>query len=232
MTAVAPSLAPSLASAYAPQGAWLTQDANPTGKVPVPTGPSGPVDNPVSGTAPVALNPPAAGFTEGPAESPDYFAEPAFPHAGPWPALPEEAQGKEPFGTLPPDGITPAGSYKVPPEIQGLRQTKALLPGHDRHSQDTDTAGWEQYTPTGRVAVRQGWWQDYLGVDYYWPVTRPNLARTRTAAGGNQNVGGVVAQYGDLANSGGNTAYEAAPPPAVTTQQPVTGGAAFPQWGF
>ena len=101
------------------------------------------------------------------------------------------------------------------------------------HSQDTDTAGWEQYTPSGRVAVRQGWKQHYPGVDNWWPVTQPNMARTRTAMGADQSVHGVVAQYGDLANSGGNAAYEPPAPPAVSTQQPAgAGSGTIPQWGF
>lgn len=236
MAAIPSSVAPSLASAYQPGDAWLTQDTtSPTGKVPVTTGPVEPVDDPVNGTAPVGLNPPSFDWTEPELaeQAPDYFAESAFPHAGPWPAIPEEPMGKEPFGTLPPDGITPAGSYKVPPKIEGLAQYRALLPGHDRHSQDTDTAGWEQYTLTGRTAARQSWRQDYPGVQNFWPVTQPNQARTRTARGGNQEVHGTVAQYGDLQNSGGNTAYEPPPPPAVSTQQAQAASAGtVPQWGF
>lgn len=237
MAAVPSSVAPSLASAYTPTNAWLTQDVtDPAGKGPVTTGPSEPVDQAVNGTAAVDLNPPVLDWTE-PAElaeqAPDYFAESSFPHMGPWPSLPEEGTGKEPFGTLPDDGITAAGSYKVPPAITGLAQHQAHLPGHDRHSQDVDSAGWEQYTPSGRTAVRQSWWQSYPGVENFWPVTQPNQARTRTAMGGNQEIGGVVAQYGDLASSGGNTAYEPPSPPAVTQQQPAAAAAGtIPQWGF
>ena len=229
------ALASSLASEYAPNNAWLTQDTtNPTGKGPVTTGPVEAIDDPVNGTAPVALDPSPLDWTEPELaeQAPDYFYESAFPHAGPWPSLPEESQGKEPFGTLPDDGITPVGSYKVPPEIEGLEQSRALLPGHDRHSQDTDTAGWEQYTPSGRMATRQGWVQIYPGVDNWWPVTQANQARTRTAQGGDQSINGVVAQYGDLSNSGGNVAYEPPPPPAVSTQQPTSGSGSFPTWGF
>jgi hypothetical protein len=229
------SVAPSLASEYTPGNAWLTQDtSNPTGKGPVTTGPSEALDDPVNGTATVDLNASPIDWTEPElvTSAPDYFSESAFPHAGPWPSLPEEPTGKEPFGTLVPDGITPAGFYKVPPKVEGFAQSKALLPGHDRHSQDVDTAGWEQYTPSGRTAVRQGWQQDYPGVDNFWPVTQPNLARTRTAMGGNQSVGGVVAQYGDLASSGGNTAYEPPSPPAVSQQPAAAGSGAIPQWGF
>jgi len=232
--AVPTSVAPSLTSAYAPSRAWLTQDTDPTGKGPVSTGPAEPISDPVNGTAPVALNPPELDW-QGPElaeQAPDYFAESAFPHAGPWPGIPEEYNGKEPFGTEPDDGITPAGSYKVPPKIEGLAQTKAYLPGHDAHSQDTDTAGWDQYTPSGRTAIRQGWQQNYPGVDNFWPITQPNLARTRTAAGANQEIGGVVAQYGDLASSGGNTAYEPPAPPAVSTQQATEAASSIPQWGF
>jgi hypothetical protein len=235
VAALQSSVAPSLASEYTPANAWLTQDTtDPTGKGPVSTGPSEAISNPVDGTAPVDLNasPIPWGEPELAAGAPDYFAESAFPNAGPWPPLPERADGKEPFGTLPDDGITPAGFYKVPPSIIGLAQTKARLPGHDAHSQLTDDAGWDQYTPSGRVAVRQGWQQNYLGVQDFWPVTQPNLARTRTAMGANQEVGGTVAQYGDLADSGGNTAYQPPVPPAVTFGQPAAGAGSIPQWGF
>jgi hypothetical protein len=235
MAALSTSVAPSLASEYAPNSAWLTQDTNPTGKGPVTTGPVEPLDNPVDGTAPVDLNSSPLDWTEPELaeQAPDYFYESAFPNAGPWPDLPEEGQGKEPFGTLPPDGIVPIGSYKVPPTVEGFAQSKAALPGHDRHSQDVDSAGWEQYTPSGRVAFRQGWVQNYPGVDNFWPVTQPNLARARPARGGDQSIGGVVAQYGDLANSGGNTAYETPAPPAVSPQQPAAAGSGtIPQWGF
>jgi hypothetical protein len=235
MAALTTSVAPSLTSEYAPNNAWLVQDKNPTGKGPVSTGPSETISDPVDGTAPVALNAPVIDWQEPEltVEAPDYFSESAFPHAGPWPGLPAEGQGKEPFGTLPDDGITPIGSYKIPPKVEGFAQHKAMLPGHDAHSQDTDQYGWNQYTPSGRVAVRQSWEQDYLGVQPFWPITQPNLARTRTAMGGNQNVSGIVAEYGDLANSGGNTAYEAPMPPEVSTQQPEsTTGNIIPQWGF
>ena len=232
MAAVTPAVSNALASAYAPDSAWLTQDTtNPTGKGPVATGPTEAISNPVNATAPVELNPPGA-WQAPPEQAPDYFAESLFPHAGPWPPLPAEGQGKEPFGTLPPDGITPAGSYKVPPKITGLAQTKALLPGHDAQAQVTDTAGWDQYLPSGRTAVRQGWLQNYPGVQNWWPITQPNLARTRTALGGDQEISGVVAQYGDLASSGGNTAYEAPEPPAVSTQQAASEASTIPQWGF
>jgi hypothetical protein len=193
------------------------------------------IDDPANGTAAVALASSPLDWTEPElaVQAPDYFYASAFPHAGPWPELPEEGTGKEPFGTLAPDGITPVGSYKVPPAIEGLAQSKALLPGHDAHSQDTDTAGWEQYTPSGRVAARQGWVQVYPGVDNWWPVTQANPARTRLARGANQQIHGVVAQYGDLANSGGNTAYETPALPSVTTQQPEAAPAGtIPTWGF
>lgn len=229
------ALPSSLASEYAPNNSWLLNDTtSPTGKGPVTTGPSSAPAEAVNGTAPVDL--PASPvpweepeLAEG---APDYFYESAFPHAGPWPELPEEGAGKEPFGTLPDDGITPAGYYKVPPAIEGLTQTKAYLPGHDAHSQDTDTAGWDQYTPSGRTAIRQGWQQHHPGVDNFWPITQPTQARTRIAMGGNQDVGGVVAEYGGLANSGGNTAYEPPEPPPTSTQVPASGATTIPQWGF
>jgi hypothetical protein len=236
VAALPSSVAPSLAAAYTPGAAWLTQDSDPTGKGPVTTGPANAIAEPVNGTAPVALNPPELEW-DGPElaeQAPDYFAESAFPHMGPWPALPAEGQGKEPFGTLPDDGLTPAGFYKVPPKAEGFAQHQAQLPGHDRHSQDVDSAGWEQYTPSGRTAVRQSWQQNYPGVDNFWPLTQPNMARARLAKGANQDVGGVVAQYGDLASSGGNTAYEPPVPPPVTSQQDAASSApgSIPQWGF
>lgn len=237
MAALAPAVPPSLTSAYAPTNAWLTQDTtDPTGKGPVSTGPSEAVSDPANGTAPVALNDSPLDWQEPELaeQAPDFFFQSAFPHAGPWPSLPEEGTGKEPFGTLPDDGITPIGSYRVPPKGEGFAVTKALLPGHDRHSQDTDTAGWEQYAPSGRVAARQGWVQHYPGVENFWPVTQSNIARAHSAKGGNQEIHGVVAQYGDLANSGGNTAYEPPAPPSVSSQaaEPAAAGAVVPQWGF
>ncbi len=235
MAAVPSSVSPALASAYAPSNAWLAQDTtDPTGKGPVTTGPTEPISDPVNGTAAVALNSSPLDWTEPELaeQAPDYFYESAFPNAGPWPELPEEGQGKEPFGTLADDGITPIGSYKVPPKVEGFAQHKALLPGHDAHSQDTDNYGWEQYTPSGRTAVRQSWQQNYPGVDTFWPITQPNIARTRTAHGANQDVSGVVAQYGDLASSGGNTAYEPPAPPPTSTQPPASGQGVIPQWGF
>jgi hypothetical protein len=237
MAALSSAVAPSLASEYAPSNAWLAQDTtDPTGKGPVTTGPSEAISDPANGTATVDINQSPFGWQAGPelaAQAPDYFYESAFPHMGPWPSLPQEGTGKEAFGTLPEDGITPVGYYKVPPKIEGLAQHQAHLPGHDRHSQDVDNAGWEQYTPSGRVAVRQSWEQDYHGVDNFWPVTTPNLARARTADGGNQNVGGKVAEFGGLSNAGGNQVYEAPAPPATSSQQaPAAGSPVIPQWGF
>jgi hypothetical protein len=234
VAALPSSVAPSLTSAYTPGNAWLTQDTNPTGKGPVSTGPTEPISDPVNGTAAVDLGTSPLDWAEPELTeaAPDYFAESAFPNAGPWPGVPEDPQGKEPFGTIAPDGITPAGSYRIPPKIEGLAQDKALLPGHDAHSQDTDTAGWDQYTPSGRTAVRQSWHQDYPGVENFWPVTVPNLARTRTAMGANQEINGTVAQYGDLASSGGNTAYEPPSPPEISQQGAASGPSAIPQWGF
>lgn len=236
MAALTSSVPSSLASEYKATNAWLTQDSNPTGKGPVTTGPSEEFSDPANGTATVDVNQSPFGWQEGPelaVQAPDYFYESSFPHMGPWPSLPEAHDGKEAFGTIPEDGIVAAGSYRVPPKIQGLAQTQAHLPGHDRHSQDVDSHGWEQMTPSGRVAVRQGWHQDYPGVENFWPVTQPNQARSRTAVGGNQNVGGVVAQYGDLASSGGNQVYEAPAPPATSSQPvPVAESGTIPQWGF
>jgi len=236
VAALSTSVAPSLASEYAPSNGWLTQDtANPTGKGPVTTGPGEAISDPRNGTAPVALNTSPLDWTEPElaVQAPDYLREPAFPHAGPWTPLPERFDGKEPFGTLPDDGITPLGYYKVPEVAHGFAHTDALLPGHDRHGrQVTDTAGWEQYTPSGRTAVRQAWKQHYPGVDNWWPVNQPNMAQGRRATGGNQEIHGVVAQYGDLSNSGGNTVYEPPAPPAVSQQPAGAGPGSIPQWGF
>jgi hypothetical protein len=235
VAALSTSVAPSLASEYAPSRAWLAQDRNPTGKGPVTTGPVEAISDPRNGTAPVALNPSPFDWT-GPelaVQAPDYLAEPADPHAGPWTPLPDRFDGKEAFGTLVPDGIEPIGYYKVPEKAHGFATADQVHPGHDRHSQDVDTAGWEQYTPSGRTAVRQLWKQHHPGVDNWWPVTQPNLARTRQAMGANQRVHGVVAQYGDLANSGGSTVYEPPVPPATVPQpQGPAGAGSIPQWGF
>lgn len=235
MPSLPSSVPSSLTSAYAVNNAWLTQDTtNPTGKGPVSTGPVEPISDPANGTAPVDLGTPAFPFGEPElAETPpDHFAGCSFPHAGPWPELPETATGKEPFGTLVPDGIVPIGTYRIPPKVTGRAHTEILHPGHDAQAQVTDTAGWDQYLPSGRVAVLQGNHQDYPGVENFWPVTQPNMARARTARGANQSINGTVAQYGDLASSGGSEAYEPPAPPAVTTQAPAAGGSTIPRWGF
>ena len=245
MAALTSSLAPSLASEYAPANGWLTLTTNPTGKGPVTTGPSEAISDPRNGTAPVDLNPPA--FSPGnldaefAVQAPDYLDTPATPLVGPWPPIPAYGfrereplgDGKEPFGELPLDGIDIPGYYKVPEDAEGFAFTEQVHPGHDRHGrQVTDDAGWEQYTPSGRVAVRQLWKQHYPGVDPFWPLTQGHPARSKPARGANQMVHGVVAQYGDLANSGGSTVYEAPPPAAMTTQPPATGVVPIPQWGF
>jgi hypothetical protein len=231
-----PALSNSLASDYQVNNSWLTNDtSNPTGKGPVTTGPTEPISDPANGTAPVALNPSPFGWQESELaeQAPDYFSESAFPHAGPWPGIPEEWNGKEPFGTLPDDGITPIGYYKVPPKVTGFVHNKELYPGHDRHSQDVDDAGWEQYTPSGRTAIRQDWEQSgYYGVDYYWPTTQPTYAPVRIARGGNQEINGSVAEYGGIYNSGGNTAYTEPTPPATTTIPVNQGTSTIPQWGM
>jgi len=226
-------LASSLTSAVGPD--WLTQDVtDPTGKGPVQTGPVEPIAEPVNGTAPVDLNTFPADWREPELAQapPDYFYESSFPHAGPWPALPEAWDGKEPFGTLPDDGITPRGYYKIPPKITGLAQSPTVHPGHDRHSQDVDSAGWEQYTPSGRSATVQYWTQHYPGVENFWPVSQPNMAIRPQAIGGNQEINGVVAQYGDLASSGGDAALPLPVPPATTSVQPAPQALTIPQWGF
>ena len=234
MAALASALAPSLASEYQVNNSWITQDANPTGKNPISTGPVEPIDDPVNGTATVDLSPSPFNWVEPELASaaPDYFYESAFSHAGPWPSLPEAYDGKEPFGTIPADGITPAGYYKIPPKLEGLAQTETFVPGHDRHSQDVDNAGWQQLTPSGRTGVRQYWAQHYPGVDNFWPVTQPNQARVKVALGGNQEINGVVAEYGGIYGSGGNTAYTTPEPTPTTTQAPNPGSSSIPQWGF
>jgi len=247
VTALAASVTPSLASEYAPARAWLTQDPNPTGKGPVTTGPVEQVSDPRNGTAPVDLNPSPLPWSESEfaVQAPDFLATSSHPHAGPWTPVPARGftprdrsvldDGKYPFGVPADDGADPNGYYKVPETAHGFAVTSADLPGHDRHGrQVTDTAGWEQYTASGRVAVRQGWKQHAPGWVNFWPSTRPNQARTRNAAGANQAVHGSVAEYGGLANSGGNTVYEAALPPATTTTAPVAAPivATIPQWGF
>ena len=159
MAALPSSVNPSLASAYAPTNAWLAQDtSNPTGKGPVTTGPVEAISDPVNATAPVSLNTSPLDWSEPELaeQAPDYFAESAFPHAGPWPGLPEEPQGKEPFGTLVPDGITPAGLLQGPPEGHRPRADQGApagprraLPGH-RHGR---VGSVHPVRPGGRTAA-------------------------------------------------------------------------------
>ena len=223
MAALTASVAPSLASEYAPSNGWLTQDTNPTGKGPVTTGPVEPLDNPVDGTAAVTVNPPVIDWAE-PDElaeqAPDYFAESAFPHAARGRRSPSSRTARRHSARCPMTASPRPGSIRSPRRSWGSA-VQGALPGHDAHSQDTDTAGWDQYTPSGRTAVRQSWAQYHPGVDNFWPVTQPNHgagpdgggARTRTSAG-------VVAQYGDLASSGGDVAYEAPAPGPTYSPRP------------
>ena len=224
MAAVPPSVAPSLASEYAPNNAWLTQDiTNPTGKGPVSTGPSEAISDPVNGTAPVALNPRRwTGRARARRRRPRITStESAFPHAGPWPSLPEEGQGKEAVRYAPP------GRHHADRVLQGPAEDRG--PGADQGDSARATTGTAR-TRHGRMGavhpVRPRRRAAGLGaglpgrrqlVAGHPAEHRPDQDRAGAAT---RRLRGVVAQYGDLASSGGNTAYEPPAPPAVSTQQP------------
>lgn len=93
--------------------------------------------------------------------------------------------------------------------------------GHDAHSQETDTLGWDQYTETGRVALRQRFGDasaGYLGVQQWIPAERPTPARRALTA--QAPIGGQLPPMSYTA-AAQNTAYTAPAPPPVTTAAPA-----------
>lgn len=92
--------------------------------------------------------------------------------------------------------------------------------GYDAHSQDTDTLGWDQYTPTGRTALRQRFGDaaaGYLGVQQWTPAERPTPARRALTA--QAPIGGQLPPVA-YTSAAQNTAYNAPAPPPVTSAPP------------
>lgn len=124
--------------------------------------------------------------------------------------------------------------------VGSVQQTLNEYAGYDAHSQATDDKGWNQYTPTGRTAVRRLLWADDVGYRLLWPVTRqrPTPVRVaRTAVPNNSPDGtpgilngATLPDFASLANGGpGNIAYETPGPPETVTAQ--TYGLSLDKWG-
>lgn len=103
--------------------------------------------------------------------------------------------------------------------------------GHDAHSQDTDTLGWDQYTLTGRTALRQRFGDSsagYLGVQQWTPAERPTPSRRALTAqapiGGQLPPSAYTGPAQNLAYSAPAAPPVATVPPAGTVVDPLAGG--------
>lgn len=144
------------------------------------------------------------------------YSDPGF-EQGPWPWASEPGEA---YGTVPDDGVStysyPIGAHARQGLI-GAQYSAEEHPGSNLVSQSTDTAGWQQNTPSGRTAVRQEWSQSYNGgADPFWydsgiRHTPQRIAQTATPLNGN------LAQYGGNFGAGGNLAYETPAAPATTS---------------
>ena len=236
MAALSTSVAPSLASEYAPNRAWLTQDANPTGKGPVTTGPVEPISDPRNATAPVELATSPLDWTEPELteQAPDYFAESAFPHAGPVAGPPGKVRRQ---GAVRHAG---AGWHRADRVLQGPREGSPGSRTLTRCCRATTGTARMSTRPGGSSTPRRGGPPCGRAGSSITPASTtggPSPSRTSPGPGRRwaptRRSTATVAQYGDLASSGGSTAYEPPAPPAVTTQQPAAAGAGtIPQWGF
>lgn len=116
--------------------------------------------------------------------------------------------------------------------VGSVQQTLNSYAGYDAHSQSTDTAGWDQNTPSGRTSVRRLVGADDVGYAAQWPETRENPVRKKLANGAVANNspdgtpgvlnGATLPDYANQAYGGpGNIAYATpGPPPTTTPQQP------------
>lgn len=108
--------------------------------------------------------------------------------------------------------------------VSSVVETLNEYAGYDAHSQDVDSKGWMQNTPSGRSATRRLIGADDMGYRYQWPVTAENPVQARYALGAVPNnspdgTPGILngASLPDYANTGyggpGNIAYETPGPP-------------------
>lgn len=137
---------------------------------------------------------------------------------GPWPWSDKFGEA---YGVVPDDGIN---TYRYPisnKKSSGFGEFEQQHPGSNLVSQSTDTAGWQQNTPSGRTAVRRLIKQDYLGVQPFWFPSAPMPSPVKSILVG-QPVNGQIAEYGGIYGAGGNTALEIPAPPAISTASPVT----------
>lgn len=202
------------AKAVAPAVAhdWLTVAQNAAAQ-PVETGPGGDAPNPAVMTGD---NPFPDEQIEYAPNAGEFLAEPVYP----WPYAGDNAG--MPIQT--PVGYGDEehqGALERPDTFPGMGVRVNTYPGHDAHSQDTDTAGWDQYTPTGREAVSVIAQNDYLGYDPAWMEPSVSPAEKRFAVTAipveNPETGDLV-PLPDMSPMGsqGSGVYVAPGPPATT----------------
>lgn len=198
---------------------------------------------PAASWLPVAMTPAQAG--DGPTTGPARLAAPAPPGpSGPLPGaslglgaewLPTVDMTAWPVATDR-DGRpvqTPASPGSIPDQSQlpstastygGQDTLINTYPGQDAHSQDTDTAGWDQYTPSGRTAVRQLFTDRRNGYEVAWYEPGLNYVTPRLARGAAPVLNPASNQVQPLPDmvatgSQGNTAYAPPPPVPVSTRE-------------
>jgi hypothetical protein len=210
---------------------WLTVDSQAnqgSGRTPQ-TNTGATIPNPSVPTADHAIQPDSPDI----APVSDEFLYSPSNWSGAWPSFTQGQWVKGP-------AQTPCGDVHGEPDPYAnnlakkdstVRVTSASLPGSDAHSQATDTKGWDQYTPSGRSAVRRLLGASGVGFADFWYKTasRPipkKLAMTAVPNNSPAGTFGVLngAQlpgYADTATGGpGDIAY-ATPAPPPTTQAPA-----------
>lgn len=159
--------------------------------------------------------------------------------AGAWGGFTQGGWKQGPAGVPASDGGDPYENVLARP-VSSVQETLHEYAGYDAHSQQTDTAGWAQNTPTGRTAVRRLLWASDVGYRYQWPGTAQNPVQRRLAAGAAPNnspdgTPGILngAQLPDWGNTGyggpGNIAYETPGPPS-TVPAPAAAGLGWGNW--
>jgi hypothetical protein len=224
---------------------WLTIDktAN-SGSGTVPQiNPGSDIPAPVVPTNPPAI--PADQFVAAPDSDDFVYSNDPWAFGSDYPSF---TQGDGIRGPVP----TPEGNVSGVPDpyanvlarpVSTVRTVLNRYAGYDRHSQDTDNAGWQQNTPSGRTSTRTFLGSSEVGYQSFWYQTaeRPTPKRfARTAVPNNSPAGtpGVLngaelPNYADTVYGGpGDIAYSTpAPPP---TQQPSSsaGSGVYDGWGF
>lgn len=148
---------------------------------------------------------------------------------GPWPYLPDGGLVPQPPIQRQQDGVPQGGQESlVPPNAfpGQWNSYNAAFPGYDAQSQVTDSEGWKQNVPTGRVASWNTFGQSNPDNNPTWypfgerPV-QPHYAITASdfTSGTVEGVPGITngsLPEWNLLGGQGNTAYETPGPPPVT----------------